>query len=246
MKVFLIAATILFLPSMLSLRTKTVDQEQRSNQKVLTVEDFVKGQIDRGSGRESLTLMIQINQRLPPYKFHLIPDLTVSDSPGSDNPSHHVGWIEISEGESISILQKIDVRTKSGSSSFTKSFQAEDVNFDGFLDIAALYDFGAKWSILNYWLFDKRTGRFITSPLTQELKRISHSQMELDNNTKEIRFTHYVGVCPQNESYKILNGHLVLMEKEERICTMKGQKVFVKKRINGRMKLMKIRFIKNE
>ena len=175
MKVFLIAATILFLPSMLSLRTKTVDQEQRSNQKVLTVEDFVKGQIDRGSGRESLTLMIQINQRLPPYKFHLIPDLTVSDSPGSDNPSHHVGWIEISVGESISTLQKIDVRTKSGGSSFTKSFQAEDVNFDGFLDIAVLYDFGAKWSILNYWLFDKRTGRFITSPLTQELKRISHS-----------------------------------------------------------------------
>lgn len=235
MKILSIASIIFILTSMI------MGQDQKSSTKILSAEDFVKGQIDRGSGRESLALRIQINPRLAPYNFQVIPDLAVSDSPGSNNPTHHVGWIEISVGESSSMLQKIDVRTKAGVSSLTRYFRAEDVNFDGFLDIAVLYDFGAKWGSVNYWLYDKRTGRFITSSLTRELKRITHADKELDNKTKTIRFVSYVGTCPQNESYKIMNRHLVLIGTEERICTVKGQKVFVKKRIDGRMKLVKIK-----
>ena len=234
MKVCLIVLIIVILTSMIA------GQEQ----KVLTAEDFAKGNVDRGSGRESLALKIQINKRLPPYTIHIIPDPAASDSEGSDIRLHHVGWIEISAGESNSILQKIDIHTRAWVSNLTGYFTAEDVNFDGFIDIAVVNDYGAKWVSVSYWLYDKRTGRFITSPLTKELKRITHAERELDNKTKQIRFTDYIGVCPQNKTYKVTGGHLLLMEKEEKVCTWKGKEVLiktiVKKRINGRMKLVKL------
>lgn len=238
MKICLIASMIVILASVIA------GQEQ----KVLTAEDFATGKVERGSGRESLALKIQINKSLPPFTFHIIPDPAVDDSRRSDNSLHHVGWIEISSGDSNSVRQKIDVSTRTGAYDLTRSFTAEDVNFDGFLDIAVFHDGGAKWVRLDYWLYDTRTGRFVTSPLTRELKRLTFAEMERDTKTKTITFVSYISTCPQNESYKIMDGHLVLMKTQTTTCTVKGQEVFVKvivkKRVNGRMKLVKTKLTK--
>jgi len=229
MKICLIASMIVILTSVIA------GQEQ----KVLTAEDFSTGKVDRGPGRERLALKIQINKRLPPYTFNIIPDPAVSDSGGSDNPVHHVGWIEISAGNSNSARQKIDVSTRAGASNLTRSFTAEDVNFDGFLDIAVFHEFGAKWGRVDYWLYDKHTGRFIRDPLTRELKRMTFAEMERNTKTKELTFTDYIGVCQQNSTYKVTGGHLLMMERVHRVCTQSGEKVFLEKRVNGRMKLVK-------
>jgi len=228
-------------------------QDKGIGQKVLTAEDFANdygdNRIDRGSGREEVTFLIEINPKLPPYLFRLIPDpsaLANCDNPrskdrcGEDHP--RVGRIEISRNGSPTILQTIEVAAYAWPSMFTQRFQAKDINFDGYLDIAALDDFGAKWSGYNYWLFDKRSGRFITNSLTRELRKLTFNEMTLKPETKEIHTTHLPSVCLGKKIHRIVNGRLILMYVEEPRLKGEGEdfcKVTVKKRINGAMRPIK-------
>ena len=218
-----------------------------SNQKVLTAKDFrADNQIDRGTGREEVSFLIKINPKLPPYRFRLIPDqfaLANCDDPrdsdrcGQEHP--RVGRIEISTDGASDVLQTIDVESNAWASMFTKHFKALDINFDGYLDIATLDGFGAKWSGFNYWLFDKRSGRFITNALTRELRELSFNEIVLRPKTKEIYTTHLPSVCFGKKIHKIVNGRLVLMYSEEPMLKGEGDdfcKLIIEKRINGKMR----------
>ncbi|HKQ76429.1 MAG TPA: hypothetical protein VJ810_22230 [Blastocatellia bacterium] len=225
-------------------------QKQGAGEKVLTAEDFARdygdNRIDRGSGREEVSFLIEINPRLPPYRFRLIPDpsaLANCDDPSSAGrcPEEHprVGRIEISTNGSPTILQTIEVASDAWASMFTQHFQAKDINFDGYLDIATLDGYGAKWSGFNYWLFDKRSGRFIANLLTSELRKLTFNEMTLYPETKEIHTTHLPSVCFGKKIHKIVNGRLVLMYSEEPRLEGEGEdfcKVRIEKRINGVMK----------
>src|SRR5215213_1496565 len=46
-------------------RQGTLPKKQDSKQQILTAEDFLQGRVDRGSGREPVTLLIGINHKLP-------------------------------------------------------------------------------------------------------------------------------------------------------------------------------------
>src|SRR5262249_45824078 len=159
-------------------------------------EDFENDHLDRGSGREERTFVIRVSDSLPPYSFHLIPDADVKDSPGSNNVRHSVGRIEISRGNSPAVIQTITVKTYAEVGSMVRFFRADDVNFDGNLDIAVLDDFGAKWGSLNYWIFDRRSGQFVANNLTREIRMLKHSQMHLDKATKSITINYFYGTCP--------------------------------------------------
>jgi hypothetical protein len=122
---------------------------------------------------------------------------------------------------------------------FTQQFQAKDINFDGYLDIATLDDYGAKWSGFNYWLFDKRSGRFITNSLTTELRTLEFNEMTLYPETKEIHTTQIPSVCLAKKIHKVVNGRLVLMYSEEPRLEGEGEdfcKLRIEKRINGIMR----------
>src|SRR5262249_25651393 len=171
MKCFILCAWIAIATSF-PIRSQNIEQtdpQRGSRQKPLTAEDFLKYRLDRGSGREERTFFITISGKLPPYRFHLIPNPT-ADAPGKGR--QNIGGIEISRGRARSILQTIEVQSYAVASWLTQSFMAQDINFDGYLDIAVLDDHGAKWGSHNYWLFDKRTGHFIMNSLARELRRL--------------------------------------------------------------------------
>jgi hypothetical protein len=55
--------------------------------------------------------------------------------------------------------------------SFSASFQAEDLNFDGYLDFSVETEFsGTGGEIRSYWVYDPRSGTFIQNEFTHELR----------------------------------------------------------------------------
>jgi len=230
----------------------SLGQNPEAGQKVLTAEDFLRdygdNRIDRGSGREEVSFLIEINPQLPVYRFRLIPDpiaLANCDDPRlrdrcvEDRP--RVGRIEISTIGDPTILQTIEVASYAWASMFTQHFQAKDVNFDGYLDIATLDGYGAKWSAYDYWLFDELSGRFITNSFTRMLRKLDFNEMTLYPETKEIHTTHLPSVCFGRKIHKVINGRLALMYSEEPRLEGEGEdfcKLRIEKRINGVMRLI--------
>jgi len=248
--IYTLALSILFFPAFAQGQTASDrSQTQNPDQRILTAEDFKNGRIIHGSGRVEETFWLQINKNFPPYQFRLIPDAAVNESPETGTLPHRVGRIEISTGNPPALIQTIDVSANASVSMFTAHFTAIDINFDSFLDIAVLDDFGAKWGRQKYWLFDKRSGRFITNSLTEELHRITNNGIESHPETKEIEVWHFPEPTPRpgavSETYKIVNGHLVLIRAEEIRSTSGGLKVFIRKRVNGKMRTVDTKDIKS-
>lgn len=208
-------------------------------QRVLTAEDFKKNQVDRGSGREEVTWTVQIHRKLRPYTFHLIPDSAASVGKAG---RRHIGGIEISKQGSSSVLQTIEVRSFADVSWFTKTFVAKDVNFDGYLDFAVIDDYGDKWRSNNYRVFDKASGLFITSRLTEDLGKIRSNTLDLNAKSKTINVTYVVtGAGVIGETYKIKNGHLFLVGVEKRQKNKAGNWEIVTKKLMGkRMRVTKV------
>lgn len=215
-------------------RQGTSPKKQNSKQQTLTAEDFLQGRIDRGSGRDPVTLLVGINHKLPPYRFHLIPGLSAEHG-----DRHPIGRVEISRGDSDAILQTLTVEADVGASWLTRSFKAEDVNFDGYLDIAVLKDFGAKWGSYGYWLFDKRSGRFVTNSLTAALGSLSFNEMSLDAGPGQIHLSNMViGCADSTQTYRVAGGRLTLLRAEEREAEERYCRVRIKRRVGRRMKLV--------
>jgi hypothetical protein len=226
-------------------QTPVQDQQTEGHdQKVFTAEDFKNRTANPKHGSEPVTFLIQINRKLPPYKIQVTPNLNDHRSGGSGPWLDHVGRIVISSQKPSSKAQVIEVKTFAGSDMFVRFFKAEDINFDGYLDIAVVNDYGAKWGRYKYWLFDKKSGRFVTNRLTRKLGRLSYNTIDLNSNDKRIKIGFFYGVCPQSRTYRILKGELVLTEIEERECEMNGAKVLIKRPINGKLIPVKTRFEK--
>jgi hypothetical protein len=218
--------------------------EVRLRQKVLTADDFRKGQVTRGTGREEVTWMIQIHPKLSPYVFHLIPNLE-SESilrRRSLGRRSSIGHIEISKEPSPSPRQVIDVHSWTDPSWLVNSFMAEDVNFDGYLDFLVADDFGARWESHKVWLFEKQSGRFITNNLTKELGKLRTNRLELDPKSQTIH-AHYLNLDAGKigEVYRVAGGHLVLFQVIERQRDKaRGWVVVTKEVRKGKMVVTKV------
>jgi hypothetical protein len=238
MKCFILFTSIAIATSfpILSQKLEQTEPQQGPTQKPLTADDFLKNQIDRGSGREERTFLITISEKLTPYRFHLIPNPT-ADVRGNDR--HNIGRIEISRGSARSILQTIEVQSYADASWLTQSFRAEDINFDGYLDISVLDDHGAKWGSFNYWLFDERTGHFIVNSLARELRRLKFNEKRIDQEAKEIRISNLIAGCADDKrAYRVVRGHLILMRAEEHEAREGSCRETTKKRIKGKLKVI--------
>ena len=54
---------------------------------------------------------------------------------------------------------------------FSYSFQAEDLNFDGYLDFSVVTEFsGTGGDVRSYWVYDPRSGIFVQNEFTHELR----------------------------------------------------------------------------
>jgi len=212
-----------------------------ASQKILTAEDFVKNQLDRGSGNEPVTLVVQIHPKLPAYQFRLVPDLSATGN--YSERRRHVGRIEISQFGSGMALQTIEVESHSDFLSFIQWFTARDMNFDGYLDIAATDDRGAQWMSFNYWLFDDRSGRFVSNAFTDQLRQqLAANSIDLDPKVQEIHASYLGRECPGGQSiFKVENGHLVLSQQEKYAVQDDGCAETIEKRVEGKMVVVETR-----
>ena len=179
---------------------------------------------------------VQVSPKLPAYRFVLTPDFADNNSPGGPQ---HIGRIDIFKGNSKQVLQSIDVEGAHGSW-FTESFHPVDINFDGYLDFAVVYEVGGKYSRESYWLFEPGSGRYITNALTAELRELTYRELTLEPQKKEIRLAHFIGVCLDSwEIFRVENGHLILMESEMHSPKEPGRCMVEKRKwVNGELVLI--------
>ena len=98
------------------------------------------------------------------------------------------------------------------------SLHAEDINFDGYLDIGVLVEYGAKWGSESFWVFDPAAGKFTENDLTRKLRGLKPNGYEFDARKHEIRIPHLTEPwCRNTEDRYTVEDHdrLVLMHSEE-------------------------------
>jgi len=128
--------------------------------------------------------------------------------------------------------------------SFSYSFQAEDLNFDGYLDFSVETEFsGTGGEIRSYWVYDPRSGIFIQNEFTHELRcgkaavtskygdtasEIGETcwgaaDIDFDPEKHEIGRRYFggaMGGCPntgegKGERYRVVNNRLILIHEQD-------------------------------
>ena len=127
------------------------------------------------------------------------------------------------------------------SSDAKTSLILEDINFDGFLDMSILYDTGASYEWVRYWVWDKDRGGF---QLDEALEALHLGEIIVDARAKT--FTSY---CPDSVSsytertFQYIDGAPVLIRQEEAVYNVERDKVVttIQERIEGELKVVEVR-----
>ncbi|MHC4545075.1 MAG: YybH family protein [Planctomycetota bacterium] len=142
----------------------------------------------------------------PLHQFELIP---------TDNPMkisegiYQVGWIKVSSANDESHNQTIPVEMDEPYVHWVQwGLEKDDVNFDGYTDIAVRQHGGAKWGKFFWWLYDPKTRQYYSNSLTEELSKLTFAQFWTVPETKEIKTKDYTGTEPTEYTYRIVEGHL--------------------------------------
>jgi len=169
------------------------------------------------------TLAITVNRHLPPYQLRLVP----FDVPPGNEAAVRVGQIVVTRQGDAEPIQTLDVLSACDPGFVREFFRVEDINFDGYLDIAAPIAHGAKWASFNYWTFDPATGKFVTTALTKQLRGLGWNEMTLSPRAHTIQVEHLnlgrgalVG-----EIYKVENNGLRLIAVERNVTARDGSYV---------------------
>jgi len=220
-------------------------QSGSRKQKVYTAEDFRKGTVERGSGPDALTLLVEIGPNLAPYQFHFVPDQAEAAlAAGNSEKPRHVGRIEISRRSSAAVIQTIEIESHLPMADAIKWFDARDISFDGYLDVAIPFESGAQWMSFTFWFFDKSQGRFVSGALSDELREIRANSIDVDAQVQEIHAWHLGADCPGlHEIFKIVDGHLILVRDEKYAPGGNGCVLSIEKRIDGKMAVVETRAV---
>jgi hypothetical protein len=166
------------------------------------------------SGHEAKEIELRIHPSLPPFRVRLLPDWSLA---GTWDRPHHVGRIEISRSDRPRDVQAIEVESVADVSLFVESSRSEDVNFDGYLDIGTLYEFGARWGSSRDLVFDPSSGRFTRTALTQDLEKTSGNGLTFDPASKTVSTGFLLlGEGIVSKTWNLQDGRLVLAEFRER------------------------------
>lgn len=127
------------------------------------------------------------------------------------------------------------------SSDAKTSLILEDINFDGFLDMGILYDTGASYEWVRYWMWDRDRGGF---QLDEALEALHLGEISVDARAKT--FTSY---CPDSVSaytertFQYIDGAPVLIRQKDAVYDVERDKVVttIQERIEGEMKVVEVR-----
>ena len=151
------------------------------------------------------TFYLQINKNIPAYTLHVV---SFSTSTGD------LGYIEIARGINTKPIQKITLNPNDfRAEDVPLTFTAHDINFDGYLDIGIVVNGGAKWASYQYWIFNPKTGKFVTSALTKDFSNVISNQIKFDTKHKQIITNNFYGPAITNKTvYQVVGGRLKIME----------------------------------
>jgi uncharacterized protein (TIGR02246 family) len=122
---------------------------------------------------------------------------------------YQVGWIRTSLPSDESHVQMIPVQMYEPDVNWTQwGLNKQDVNFDGYLDIAVCQHGGAKWGRFYWFLYDPENMEFYTNTLTKELSELTCAGLKADPKTKRIKRTQFIGAEITEYTYEIVDGHL--------------------------------------
>src|SRR5262249_38404832 len=147
---------------------------------------------------------------LSPLTLHLIPDVSAQNT---WDVLHHVGRGEVCKQGSAVPFQTIEVNAYPDVSLWILNFQVLDVNFDGYADLGALYDFGAKFGSYQFWIFDPKSQRFVQNRLADELRDVRANDHTFDRASKTLhaRYLNF-DEAVVGKTYQVSDDHLVLIE----------------------------------
>jgi hypothetical protein len=167
-------------------------------------------------------------------------------APGNADHAVHVADIDVarcSEGRKVQTLPIVGYDQELTA----RSLHAQDINFDGFLDIGVLVEYGAKWGSESFWVFDPAAGKFIENDLTRQLRELKPNRYEFDAGKQEIRIPHLTEPWCRNTEHRYTvedYDRLVLIHSEEaRGIPGGGCEVVVSDRVGGKMQVTKVQRI---
>lgn len=196
--------------------------------------------IDDRTNTFSLVQIVPAQQEIPPLCITIAGELQDGRYYGNE-----AFIVSLTDG---SLLQKIYLRETDMLSIFPElssdaqtSLILEDINFDGYLDMRILYDAGASYGWVRYWLWDKDRGIF---QLDDTLEALHLGEISVDAKTKT--FTSY---CPDSVSaytertFQYIDGAPVLIRQEEADYDVERDKVVttIQERIDGELRTVEVR-----
>lgn len=164
---------------------------------------------------------ISVNPKLKPYQLRLV----YTNTPQTDDP-RLVARIIITREWQTEAIQTLNIESSCDDGFVSQFFRIEDINFDGYLDIAAPLDHGAKWASFNYWVFDAKSGKFITNALTKQLRGLGGNEMILSpkEQTIHIKRLNLGGEGTLvGEVYKVANNRLTVIAVERLVPVGKDE-----------------------
>jgi hypothetical protein len=129
----------------------------------------------------------------------------------------HAGDLEVARCQDGERLQLIPIMARQPIN-FSRTFHAADINFDGYLDLAIVDEFAAKWGSERWLLFDPATDRFVENKLTQKLDELKTNGYDLDPNKHEIIAHGLMAGCPSLITiYRVEEDRLITVHGEDAI-----------------------------
>jgi len=133
---------------------------------------------------------------------------------GQSDAPVHAGDIEVtrcSDGRQVQLLAIM----ASQPIHFARTFRADDVNFDGYLDLSVQQEFGATWERRLWWIYDPASGRFLQNELTRALGQSGHNRYQFDSTKHVIQTENLMAGCPPLVArYRVENNHLIKVHEE--------------------------------
>lgn len=188
----------------------------------------------------SLVQIVPAQQEIPPLCITIVGELQDGRYYGNE-----ALIVSLTDG---SLLQKIHLRETDMLSIFPEFSRAaetslilEDINFDGYFDMCILYDTGASFECVRYWLWDKAQGIF---QLDDTLEALHLGEITVDAKTKT--FTSYYAdsvVAYTERTFQYIDGAPVLIRQEEADYDVERDKVVttIQERIDGELRTVEVR-----
>jgi hypothetical protein len=191
---------------------------------------------------ENKDLRVTVSANGPELRLRLEPD---TGWKSATNHVQRVGWIRVFSCETGALVESLEAESTSSPEQFLRWFDARDVNFDGYLDIAVVRDFGAKWGRQTWWVFSPALGKFISNGFTKALGQVSANGLELDRARRNIvapKLTNLTGCGGTKDIYHVeQSDRLVLIHKEDIGARSGGGcTLTTRDRVSGQMQVTKV------